>query len=296
MPSQLLDGKENAARIKRKLHNHVDSLQKKYGLVPCLAVIRVGENPASKLYVTSKCRQSEEMGMQAKEHHLPENTHREEVIELIHRLNANKNVHGILVQLPLPDHLNPLDICEAIDLEKDVDGLHPYNLGRLAQGNPYIIPCTPKGCMMFIKDYYKSLKGLKAVIIGCSNLVGKPLGLLLLNEDCTVTYVHRETKNIEEECVSADILVAAAGSPKLVKKNWVKPGALVIDVGINYLVHPDGTSDVVGDVDFNVVKDVAGAITPVPGGVGPMTVACLLQNTVEVALRQMGLEKEFSKN
>jgi methylenetetrahydrofolate dehydrogenase (NADP+)/methenyltetrahydrofolate cyclohydrolase len=284
MSAFILDGKEIAQKIKRKLSNHIESL-KKSGIVPSLAVVRIGENPASKIYVTSKCRQGEEIGIQAFEHHLPESITREAVLDLLYRLNADPKIHGILVQFPLPPHLNMHEIVSTIDPMKDVDGLHPLNIGELASGHRSIVPCTPKGCMILLKEYQKNLKGLKAVVIGRSMLVGRPLSFLLLQEDCTVTVVHSKSSNIEQECMQADILIAAVGVPKLVTKKWVKPGAIVIDVGINYLIHPDGTSDLVGDVDFHTVKEIAQAITPVPGGVGPMTVACLLQNTVEAAQR-----------
>lgn len=290
MNTLLLDGKDLAAKIKRKLSNHVSSLTKNHGLVPTLAIIRVGENPASKLYVTSKCRQCEEVGIQAHEYYLPPTIPREDVIDLIYRLNADINTHGILVQLPLPDHLDSLDILSTLDPFKDVDGLNPLNLGKLIAGDPFHVPCTPKGCLTLLKEHYKDLTGMKAVIVGRSILVGKPLGMLLLNENCTVSYTHTKTKNITEETRQADILIAAAGIPKLVTKNWVKPGAIVIDVGINYLIHPDGSSDLVGDVDFHVVKEIARAITPVPGGIGPMTVVSLLQNTVAALLHQSRLQ------
>lgn len=284
MSAHILNGKDLAARVKAKIKKQISQLQTK-GIVPMLAVVRVGDNPASKIYVTSKCRQSEEVGIQANEYHLNQNVSRAEVLDLIYRLNTDQSVHGILIQLPLPPHIDHFEMISAVDPNKDVDGLHPLNQGLLATGQPGIVPCTPKGCLSLLKDYKKSLKGLNAVVVGRSILVGRPMGLLLLNEDCTVTYTHAKTGNIESITREADILIAAVGVPKLLTKNWVKPGAIVIDVGINYLIHPDGSSDLVGDVDYHVVKEIAEAITPVPGGVGPMTVASLLQNTLELTER-----------
>ncbi|MFN7709564.1 MAG: bifunctional 5,10-methylenetetrahydrofolate dehydrogenase/5,10-methenyltetrahydrofolate cyclohydrolase [Holosporales bacterium] len=283
MSATLIDGRQAASYLKKKIAGHVSVLQREHGIVPGLAILRVGDNPASQLYVNSKCRQSEEVGIHAFPHYLPEHARRDQVIEAIMRLNADPLVHGIIVQLPLPEHLNSLEIIDCIDPRKDVDGLHPTNLGHLMMGGKGYVPCTPQGCLMLLKTVHKSLKGLHAVIIGRSNLVGKPLSFLLLQENCTVSVVHTKTQNIAQECQRADILIAAVGQPRLVKAHWIKPGATVIDVGINFLVNADGSSDVVGDVDFEVAKDVAGAITPVPGGVGPMTVACLLKNVVDAA-------------
>ncbi len=283
MTASLIDGRQAAAYLKKKIAGQVASLKREHGIVPGLAILRVGDNPASQLYVNSKCRQSEEVGIQAFPHYLPEHARRDQVIETILRLNADPLVHGMIVQLPLPPHLDSLEIIDCIDPSKDVDGLHPTNLGHLMMGGKGYIPCTPQGCLMLLKSVHKSLKGKHAVIVGRSNLVGKPLAFLLLQENCTVTVVHTKTQNIEEECQRADILVAAVGQPKLVKASWIKPGASVIDVGINFLVNADGSSDVVGDVDFEVAQDIAGAITPVPGGVGPMTVACLLKNVADAA-------------
>ncbi|MGN6670449.1 MAG: bifunctional methylenetetrahydrofolate dehydrogenase/methenyltetrahydrofolate cyclohydrolase FolD [Candidatus Nucleicultricaceae bacterium] len=282
MSAHILNGKELASKIKTKLKKQVLHLKEK-GITPVLAVIRIGDNPASKIYVASKCRQSEEVGIQANEHHLDPSISRSEVLELIYRLNNDPATHGILIQLPLPKHLDHFELIAAIDPKKDVDGLHPYNQGLLATGQPGIVPCTPKGCLALLKDYKKSLDGLNAAIIGRSILVGRPMGMLLLQENCTVTYTHSHTASIEQKTREADILIVAVGVPKLITKSWIKPGAIVIDVGINYLIHDDGSSDLVGDVDYHVAKEIASAITPVPGGVGPMTVVSLLQNTIEIA-------------
>jgi methylenetetrahydrofolate dehydrogenase (NADP+)/methenyltetrahydrofolate cyclohydrolase len=289
MGTVILDGRESAARIKKKLANYIISLQKEYKIIPGLAVIRVGNHQASQVYVASKLRQCQEVGIQSFQATFDEKTSQEEILEQIHRFNADSRVHGILVQMPLPLHLNSEKIINAIDPLKDVDGLHPQNLGSLMTGVPRIIPCTPRGCLSLMTQYQKNLKGLYAVILGRSILVGKPLALLLLKENCTVVIAHSKTRNLPEICRQADILVAAVGSPRLVKKEWVKPGAIVLDVGINHLVNKDGSSDLCGDVDFEEVKEIASAITPVPGGIGPMTVAALLQNTVELMVHQLNL-------
>lgn len=286
MTAHILNGKELASKIKIKLKKQVLQLKEK-GITPVLAVIRIGDNPASKIYVTSKCRQSEEVGIQANEHYLDPTISRNDVLELIYRLNSDPATHGILIQLPLPNHLDHFELIAAIDPKKDVDGLHPFNQGLLTTGQLGIVPCTPKGCLTLLKDYKKSLDGMNAAIIGRSILVGRPMGMLLLQENCTVTYTHSHTESIEQKTREADILIVATGVPKLITKSWIKPGAIVIDVGINYLVHDDGTSDLVGDVDYHVVKEIASAITPVPGGVGPMTVVSLLQNTIEIASKSI---------
>lgn len=288
MTAEILDGKQLSLQIKRKLHKKVKLLKSQHNVAPGLAVLRVGNHPASQIYVSNKCRQSEDIGIVSSEHVLPHDIHREAVLDKIYRLNEDPAVHGILIQLPLPEHLDSNEILSAVDPQKDVDGLHPLNMGLLAVGRKAIQPCTPKGCLTLLKKHTPKLAGKRAVMLGCSNLVGKPMGLLLLEEKCTVSLLHKQTKNIEEECRQGDILVVAAGYPKLVKKSWVKPGAIVIDVGINRLVDASGKSDLVGDVDFDEVREIAGAITPVPGGVGPMTVVSLLENTVEVALAQIG--------
>lgn len=289
MSAVILDGRASAARIKHKLAHHIVSLQKKHKIVPGLAVIRAGDHQASQVYVASKMQQCQEVGIQSFQATFKEKTSHEEILEQIHRFNANPQVHGILVQMPLPRHLDSEKIIHAIDPLKDVDGLHPENLGALMAGVPRIVPCTPQGCLSLLRQYRKNLKGLLTVIIGRSILVGKPLALLLLQENCTIVIAHSKTHRLPELCRQADILVAAAGHPCLVKGSWVKPGAIVLDVGINRMANKDGTSDLLGDVDFEEVKEIAGAITPVPGGVGPMTVAALLQNTVKLMTHQLGL-------
>jgi len=263
------------------------TLKAEKDIIPGLAIVRVGDNKASQVYVASKRRQCEDVGMLSFEHHLPGKTDVEFIIDLIHRLNCDPKVHGIIVQLPLPNHLETTRIILAIDPNKDVDGLHPLNLGKLAMGVPGFIPCTPLGCLELLKMQVNSLKGLHAVIIGRSNLVGKPLGLLLLQQDCTVTLVHSKSKNPQQISSQADILVVAIGQAQLIDRSWVKPGAIVIDVGINHLVDELGNAYLVGDVNFEDVRDIAQAITPVPGGVGPMTVVSLLLNTLKAAKEQV---------
>jgi len=285
MTATTIDGRKEAAKIKRKLKNRINTLKEKHHIVPGLSVVRVGDNPASQIYVSSKCRQCEEVGILSKEYYLPEETNREDLIELIHRLNADNKVHGILLQLPLPEHLDADEIISIIDPKKDVDGLHPLNAGLLMTTGGGTPPCTPKGCMHLIKTIHKKLDGLHAVIVGRSQLVGKPMALMMLQENCTVTMAHSRTKNIKDICRQADILIVAVGYPKLVKKEWIKFGATIIDVGINRLVNADGTSDICGDVDYEDVLETAGAMTPVPGGVGVMTVSSLLVNTIDLAAK-----------
>ena len=271
----LIDGRELARKLKAEIKAEVDLL----GIQPGLAVVRVGDDPASEIYVGHKHRACESVGFKSWNHHLPATATQEEVLTLVDKLNEDESVHGILVQLPLPDHLDRNDIIETIDPQKDVDGLHPLNAGRMMIEDPFLVPCTPQGCLDLIRSVEKNLSGLKAVIIGRSNLVGKPLIPLLLQENCTVTTVHSKTKNIKDECRTADILIAAAGRAQLVKADWVKKRAIVIDVGISR----EG-DHIVGDVDTDEVAKVAKAVTPVPGGVGPMTVAYLLKNTLKAAL------------
>ncbi len=284
MSAHILDGQKCAFDLKQKLISHIKSLSFK----PGLAVIQVGDNPASKIYVTSKIHQCGDVGIQSFSYFFKTETAPEEVIQTIRQLNADPQVHGILVQLPLPEHFDPKKIINTIDPLKDVDGLHPFNLGALMTGRPTIVPCTPRGCLSLIKTYHQNLSGLKAVVLGRSILVGKPMALTLLNEDCTVIMAHSKTQDLPQLCAQADILIAAAGSPRLVKRSWVQPGAIVLDVGINRL--PYEASTLVGDVDFEEVKEIAGALTPVPGGVGPMTVVSLLQNTVDLMRHQLGLK------
>jgi len=293
MSADRIDGKAFAATVRAKVATHVARL-KEGGITPGLAVILVGEDPASEVYVRNKGRQTLEVGMNSFEHKLPADTPREELLALIKKLNNDPTVHGILCQFPVPDHLDEAEIIAAIAPEKDVDGLHVLNAGRLATGQKGLVSCTPLGCLMLLRDRLGSLSGLNAVVVGRSNLVGKPLAQLLLRDSCTVTIAHSRTRNIEALCRRADILVAAVGRAEMINADWIKPGATVIDVGINRIAAPergDGKMRLVGDVDFASVAAVAGAITPVPGGVGPMTIACLLANTVTACCRSNGLKE-----
>ncbi|MFT3688506.1 bifunctional methylenetetrahydrofolate dehydrogenase/methenyltetrahydrofolate cyclohydrolase FolD [Paenirhodobacter sp.] len=278
--SVMIDGKGFAATLRARVAGHVSGL----GVVPGLAVVLVGDDPASAVYVRNKGIQTREAGMNSFEHRLPADTSESALLGLIHRLNADPAVHGILVQLPLPAHLNADLVINAIDPSKDVDGFHILNVGRLGTGQKAMVPCTPLGCLMLLRDRLGSLAGLDAVVIGRSNIVGKPMAQLLLAESCTVTIAHSRTRNLPDVCRRADILVAAVGRPEMVKADWIKPGATVIDVGINRIIR-DGKSRLVGDVDFAGAAQIAGAITPVPGGVGPMTIACLLANTLTACCR-----------
>jgi len=291
MSADRIDGKAFAATVREKVAAHVARL-KAGGVTPGLAVILVGEDPASEVYVRNKGKQTLEVGMNSYEHKLAADTPRVEVLALIEKLNNDPAVHGILCQFPVPDHLDEAEIIAAIAPEKDVDGLHVLNAGLLATGQKGLVSCTPLGCLMLLRDRLGRLSGLNAVVVGRSNLVGKPLAQLLLRDSCTVTIAHSRTKDIEAVCRRADILVAAVGRAEMVKADWVKPGATVIDVGINRIAAPErgeGKMRLVGDVDFASVAEVAGAITPVPGGVGPMTIACLLANTVTACCRANGL-------
>jgi methylenetetrahydrofolate dehydrogenase (NADP+)/methenyltetrahydrofolate cyclohydrolase len=259
--------------------------------VPGLATILVGEDPASGVYVRSKRKQTKEAGMNSVHHALDASTSQADLLALVDQLNQDPAVHGILVQLPLPDHIDPMTVINSIESSKDVDGFHIDNVGRLSIGDPQLISCTPLGCLMLLKDHYNgSLSGLNAVVVGRSNIVGKPMAALLLGESATVTIAHSRTKDIEALCRNADILVAAVGRPEMINADWVKPGATVIDVGINRVVGENGKGKLVGDVDFESASTVAGAITPVPGGVGPMTIAVLLHNTLQAACTQNGLD------
>ncbi len=284
--SHIIDGRKLAAELKEQVAQEVRSLKANHGLCPGLAVVLVGNDPASEIYVTRKSQESEAVGIDSKKYLLPENTTKDKLKALITELNGDSSVNGILVQLPLPRHLNASEVVEWIDPAKDVDGLHPLNAGRLVANVKGMVPCTPLGCLLLLGSEISNLAGMNAVIIGRSQLVGKPLANLLLQQDCTVTVAHSKTKNLPVICAEADIVVAAVGRANLVRKNWIKPGAVVLDVGINRA--EDG--QLVGDVDFTEVSEVAGAITPVPGGVGPMTVACLLLNTVIATARQRGVE------
>ncbi|MBL3609630.1 bifunctional methylenetetrahydrofolate dehydrogenase/methenyltetrahydrofolate cyclohydrolase FolD [Rhodovulum sulfidophilum] len=288
MNATLIDGKVFAASIREKVAAHVARLQAEHGLTPGLAVVLVGEDPASQVYVRNKGQQTKEVGMASFEHRLAAETSEADLLALIARLNADPSVHGILVQLPVPDHIDEAKVINAIAPEKDVDGFHISNVGLLATGQKSMVPCTPLGCLLMLRDTLGSLSGLNAVVVGRSNIVGKPMAQLLLKESCTVTVAHSRTRDLAGLCRSADILVAAVGRPQMIPGDWVKPGATVIDVGINRIPAPEkgeGKTRLVGDVDFAGAAEVAGAITPVPGGVGPMTIACLLANTVTACCR-----------
>lgn len=288
MTATIIDGKAFAARVRAQVAEHVARLKEEQGITPGLAVVLVGEDPASTVYVRNKGKQTVEVGMNSYEHRLPAETSEAELLALIARLNADPAVHGILVQLPLPKHLDSDLVINAIDPAKDVDGFHISNVGLLGTGQKAMVPCTPLGCLMMLRDHLGSLSGLDAVVVGRSNIVGKPMAQLLLGDSCTVTIAHSRTQDLGAVCRRADILVAAVGRPEMIPGAWVKPGATVIDVGINR-IERDGKTKLVGDVDFASAAQVAGAITPVPGGVGPMTIACLLANTLTACCRANGL-------
>ena len=287
--AKVIDGKAFAAGIRAKVADHVARLKSEHGITPGLAVVLVGEDPASKVYVSSKHKQCVEAGMNSFEHRLPAETSEEELLAQVARLNADPAVHGILVQLPLPRHLNSDLVINSIEPSKDVDGFHISNVGLLGTGQKAMVPCTPLGCLLLLRDLHGSLAGKDAVVIGRSNIVGKPMAQLLLGDSATVTVAHSRTKDLPDVVRRADIVVAAVGRPKMVKGDWIKPGATVIDVGINRTAGPNGKDVLVGDVDYASAAAVAGAITPVPGGVGPMTIACLLANTVTACCRANGL-------
>jgi len=296
---KIIDGKAFAEGLRERIAVEVAKLKDGHGLVPGLAVVLVGEDPASQVYVRNKGKAAEAAGIAASDHRLDADTSQEELVALVEKLNNDPAVHGILVQLPVPDQIDENAVIDAIAPVKDVDGFHVINSGRLATGqmdgpDAAMVPCTPLGCRMLLEDRLGDLSGLDAVVLGRSNIVGKPMAALLTQASCTVTVAHSRTKNLEEVCRRADILVAAVGRPQMVKGDWIKPGAAVIDVGINRIAAPtDDDPDktrLVGDVDFDEAVTVAGAITPVPGGVGPMTIACLLANTVTAACRQNGVE------
>lgn len=289
MSAKIIDGKAVAAQVRAEVAAEVAKMKAQHGFVPGLAVVLVGEDPASKVYVKNKGQQTTEVGMVSLERKLPAETSEAELLALVDSLNKSPEINGILVQLPLPKHINAEKVLNAIDPDKDVDGFHPVNVGRLWVGERALVPCTPTGSVILAKSVAPSLKGLNAVVIGRSNIVGKPVAALLLRENCTVTIAHSGTKDLAAVCRGADLLVAAVGKPEMVKRDWIKPGAIVIDVGINRITGPDGKGKLVGDVAYAECAEVAGAITPVPGGVGPMTIACLLKNTVEAAKIQRGL-------
>jgi len=292
MAATVIDGKEFAARVRGQVATHVTRLKGDHGITPGLAVVLVGEDPASQVYVRSKGKMTVEVGMKSVEHKLDVETPEAELLALIDQLNNDPEIHGILVQLPLPKHLNEDLVINAIDPAKDVDGFHISNVGLLGTGQKSMVPCTPLGCLMMLRDHHGSLSGMDAVVIGRSNIVGKPMAQLLLNDSCTVTIAHSRTKDLADVVRRADIVVAAVGRPQMVPGDWIKSGATVIDVGINRLDAPEkgeGKTKLVGDVDYDSCAAVAGAITPVPGGVGPMTIACLLANTVTACCRANGL-------
>ena len=282
--TQILDGKKIAQKLKDELKIEIDSLKSKLNCVPGLAVVQVGNVSASSVYVKAKTKAAKEVGINVFDHHLEETTNQDKLINLINQLNIDKNINGILVQLPLPKTINEEIVLNSIIPEKDADGFHPLNVGKLSISHKndenLLIPCTPYGCLLLLRELNVNLEGKNAVVIGRSNIVGKPMAQLLLKESCTVTTVHSKTSNIENICKNADILVAAIGRPEFINKNWVKEGAIVIDVGINRIGENEEKSKLVGDVSFNEVKNIVSSITPVPGGVGPMTIACLLRNTV----------------
>ena len=288
MGATIIDGKAFAARVRADVASHVARLKADHGITPGLAVVLVGEDPASQVYVRSKGKQTVEAGMASFEHKLDAGTSEADLLALIDRLNGDPAVHGILVQLPLPKHLNADLVINRIDPAKDVDGFHISNVGLLGTGQKSMVPCTPLGCLMMLRDHHGSLAGMEAVVVGRSNIVGKPMAQLLLGESCTVTIAHSRTRDLAEVCRRADILVAAVGRPEMLNAAHVKPGATVIDVGINR-IEQDGKTRLVGDVDYASAAEVAGAITPVPGGVGPMTIACLLANTLTACCRMNGL-------
>ncbi|MEO1562885.1 MAG: bifunctional methylenetetrahydrofolate dehydrogenase/methenyltetrahydrofolate cyclohydrolase FolD [Pseudomonadota bacterium] len=289
MSAKLIDGKAFAADVRVRVAEHVARLKEENSITPGLAVVLVGEDPASQVYVKNKHKSTVEVGMNSFEHRLPADTAESDLLALIDQLNKDPSVHGILCQLPLPKHLNEELVINSIVPEKDVDGFHISNVGLLGTGQKAMVPCTPLGCLMMLRDHHGSLSGLNAVVVGRSNIVGKPMANLLLRDSCTVTIAHSRTKEIEALCAQADILVAAVGRPEMITGVWVKPGATVIDVGINRIEKPEGGTKLVGDCHFESCAEIAGAITPVPGGVGPMTIACLLANTLTACSRMNGL-------
>jgi len=288
MNAKIIDGKAFAEGLRGRLATEVAALKAQHGFVPGLAVVLVGEDPASQVYVRNKAKQTSEVGMASFEHKLAKETGQAELLALVERLNADPKVNGILVQLPLPKQIDPQAVLDAIDPAKDVDGFHVVNAGKLATGGKALVPCTPLGCLMLLKDRLGDLSGKRAVVVGRSNIVGKPMAQLLLGESCTVTIAHSRTRDLPGECRRAEILIAAVGKPEMIRGDWVQPGATVIDVGINR-IEREGKTKLVGDVAYDEAVKIAGAITPVPGGVGPMTIAVLLQNTLTAARRQHGL-------
>lgn len=289
--AEIIDGKAFAQKLLSRIKTATEVIKKQYNSTPGLAVVLVGEDPASEVYVRNKGRQTIECGMASFEHKLTDKVSQRKLLDLIQKLNSDQSVDGILVQLPLPEHIDPQAVLDAINPEKDVDGFHVVNAGKLATGGDALVPCTPLGCLLMLKDYFGDLSGKNAVVVGRSNIVGKPMAALLTRESCTVTIAHSRTKDLPSVCRSADILIAAVGKAEMVQKSWVSDETVVIDVGINRIPAPErgeGKMRLVGDVDFDEVKRKAKAITPVPGGVGPMTIAVLLRNTVEAACRRRG--------
>jgi methylenetetrahydrofolate dehydrogenase (NADP+) / methenyltetrahydrofolate cyclohydrolase len=290
MAATIIDGKAFAAEVREKVAGHVARLKSDHGITPGLAVVLVGEDPASQVYVRSKGKMTREVGMHSVEHKLPANVAQDAVLELIDTLNNDPEIHGILVQLPLPEHMDEKRVVNAVSPAKDVDGFHISNVGLLGTGQKSMVPCTPLGCLMMLRDHHGDLSGMDAVVIGRSNIVGKPMAQLLLGDSCTVTMAHSRTRDLPDVVRRADIVVAAVGRPEMVPGDWIKEGATVIDVGINRIEVGEKTK-LVGDVHFDSAKDRAGAITPVPGGVGPMTIACLLANTVTACCRANDLDE-----
>ena len=291
--AEIIDGRACAEEIRKSVATHVSDLKTNHSITPGLAVVLIGEDPASQVYVRSKKKQTIEAGMESYDYHLDSNIDEQQLVDLIYKLNADPNVHGILVQLPLPESMDSNAVINAIDPMKDVDGFHLRNVGLLSTGYPNLVPCTPLGCMMLLRGACKDLSGMNAVVVGRSNIVGKPMAALMLAENCTVTIGHSRTRNLPAVCREADILVAAVGRPGMITSEFVKPGAVVIEVGINRIEAEHGKTKLVGDVEFESVSIVASAITPVPGGVGPMTIACLLRNTVQAACAANDLPFNF---
>jgi methylenetetrahydrofolate dehydrogenase (NADP+)/methenyltetrahydrofolate cyclohydrolase len=289
MIARIIDGRAAAADLRRRVADVTAAFRERTGRAPGLAVVLVGEHPPSAAYVRSKVKATVEAGLESSEHRIPAETSQEELLTLVDRLNADPAVDGILVQLPLPKHIDEQAILTRVEPDKDVDGFHPVNVGRLSIGLPALVACTPLGCLMLLKQELGDLTGKQAVVVGRSNIVGKPMAQLLLQANCTVTIAHSRTRDLPDVVREADIVVAAVGRPELIRGSWIKPGATVIDVGQERVEQPDGTRKLLGDVAYGEAAEVAGAITPVPGGVGPMTIACLLRNTVVAAHRRSGL-------
>ena len=284
----VIDGSAMAERLRNEVAHRVEAFRSATSIDPSLAVVMVGDDAASQVYVRNKMKQTAVVGIRSVEKRLPRQASESEVLEIIQELNEDSSIHGILVQLPLPEHIDPSVVVDAIDPNKDVDGLHRNNVAALVLGEEGLVPCTPTGCLLMLRQYAENLSGMRAVILGRSRLVGKPLAELLLRENCTVTMAHSKTAELPTLCRSADILVAAIGRPNFVQGEWIKPGAIVIDVGMNRIKDNDGKRRLVGDVDYQAALSVAQAVSPVPGGVGPMTVVCLLRNTIQAAERQLG--------